>query len=180
MEQTLLQSIVSPTIVTATLLSNIVFVAFVLSYVSSEKVRNLSKDFLRKNITLALFVISATAFLGSMLYSNVVGYPPCELCWWARIFMYPQVFVAGVALWKKDKAGTVVDYLLPLTLLGTLLTLYHSFILWGGKSIIPCTQEGAACSKLYVMEYGYITIPVMALSCFLYLLTASIIYKKAK
>lgn len=178
MEPTFLQTIASPTIVTATLLSNIVFVVFLFLYATSQSVKEYTKDFLKKNISLTLFSISAVAFLGSLAYSNLVGYPPCELCWWARIFMYPQVFIAGVALWKKDK-GAVVDYLLPLTLLGTLLTLYHSFILWGGKSILPCTQEGAACSKLYVMEYGYITIPVMALSCFLYLLTATIIYKKS-
>ncbi|MCX6703336.1 MAG: disulfide bond formation protein B [Candidatus Zambryskibacteria bacterium] len=176
MEATLLQSIASPTIVTATLVSNIIFVAFLIAYNVSGDVERGAKNYLKKNITLVLFVVSATAFVGSLAYSNIVGFPPCELCWWTRILMYPQVLLTACALWKKD--SNIVNTLLPLSVLGFLLTLYHSFILWGGKSILPCTQEGAACSKLYVMEYGYITIPVMALSCFVYLLTATYIYKK--
>ncbi len=178
MEQTFLQSIVSPTIVTATFASNIIFLALVVTYNISPSFRGGVQSFLKKYITLTLFIITTTAVVGSLLYSNIVGFPPCELCWWARVLIYPQALLAGFALWRKD--STIVDTLLPLSVIGFLLTLYHSFVLWGGKSFLTCTQEGAACSKLYVMEYGYITIPVMALSCFVYLLAVSWVYKKAK
>jgi len=177
MEQTFIESIASPTIVTLTFASNIFFLALVVAYNTSASFKGAVQNFLKKYITHVLFIISATAFVGSLAYSNLVGFPPCDLCWWARIFMYPQALLAGFALYKKDQ--TIAQTLLPLSVLGFLLTLYHSFILWGGKSIVPCTQEGSACAKLYIMEYGYITIPVMALSCFVYLLAATYIYKKS-
>ncbi len=91
--------------------------------------------------------------------------------------MYPQVVFALIAYIKKDRS--FVSYLLPLSIMGALLTTYHSFVLLGGKSILPCTQAGSACSKLYVLEYGYVTIPMMALTIFVYLIVTSLIYNQA-
>lgn len=110
--------------------------------------------------------ISGLAVLGSLYYSNVIGYPPCPLCWWQRIFMYPLLIISLMAIIKKDKR--VTDYLLTLAAMGFLFSLYHYYIEWGGSPLIPCAAEGttAACSRRYVFAFNYITIPLMALTTF--------------
>ncbi|MEK7180204.1 MAG: disulfide bond formation protein B [Patescibacteria group bacterium] len=121
-------------------------------------------------------LISFGALAGSLLFSNAIGFVPCELCWVQRIFIYPQALLFAIALYKKDEA--VVDYSLALSSLGLIVALYHSYIQWGGGSLIPCTAEGAECSKIFFMEFGYITIPVMSLTAFAYLLLLMFIRKR--
>src|SRR3990167_6009369 len=98
-------------ITTFTLVSNIVFVVVVFFLVAKKQFRGVVYDFVNKNVLPLLFVTSLAALIGSLSYSNIVGFPPCELCWIQRIFMYPQSLIALIAIIKKDK--NIVDYLLP-------------------------------------------------------------------
>jgi disulfide bond formation protein DsbB len=119
----------------------------------------------------ALFLgllLSLMAMTGSLFYSEVVGYEPCVLCWWQRILIYPQVILFLTAL--KFKHRGVFKYAWRLSILNVILAGYHSFVYLGGKSVLPCTALGGACSKVYVMEFGYITIPLMSLTIALYIL----------
>lgn len=116
----------------------------------------------------ASFIIALSGVLGSLLYSEVLGFEPCVLCWIQRIFLYPQVVLLAVALYLKESRMTT--YLTALTIPGGLVALYHAYTNMGGTSLLPCTAQGGACSTLYVWEYGYITIPMMACTVFVYLL----------
>lgn len=158
------------------LLSNIFFVGLIFVYLVSPVWREKIRTHVYTYAVEYIFVLSLLATVGSLTLSDVVGFNPCELCWFQRIFMYPQVFVSFIAIIRKEK--NIVYYLLPLTIIGSLIALYHSFILWGGKSILPCTQAGSACAKIYVLDFHYITIPAMSLSIFVYLLAVSLVYLK--
>jgi disulfide bond formation protein DsbB len=114
------------------------------------------------------FLISLAAVVGSLFYSEIVGFPPCVLCWWQRLFLYPQAVLFALALWKKDLG--VFLYSGTLAVFAGIVALYHSYVYWGGKSLLPCTALGGACDKIYVMEFGYITIPTMSLTIVVYLL----------
>lgn len=107
------------------------------------------------------FLIAFVAVLGSLFYSNGVGFTPCYLCWWQRIFIYPMLVLFIVALVKKDRG--VFSYILPLALLDLLFASYHSYVQWGGNPLIPCDAT-ASCAKLYVYAFHYITIPTMSLT----------------
>ncbi|MCR4279361.1 MAG: disulfide bond formation protein B [Candidatus Zambryskibacteria bacterium] len=113
-------------------------------------------------------IIAISAVIGSLFYSEIVGFPPCVLCWWQRVFLYPQAALFALAVWKKDSG--VFLYSGTLAVLAGIVALYHSYVYWGGKSLLPCTALGGACDKIYVMEFGYITIPTMSLTIVLYLL----------
>ena len=117
------------------------------------------------------FLASLAAISGSLFYSELVGYEPCSLCWWQRVFLYPQVLLFAVALWKRDRG--VFKYSAALVLCAGILALYQSYVYMGGTSILPCTALGGACSKNYVMEFGYVTIPSMSLTIVLYFLFLS-------
>src|SRR3990167_11056557 len=58
---------------------------------------------LSKRAFILAFLVALIATLGSLTYSEILGYDPCKLCWIQRIFMYPQVLVLGLALWGKHK-----------------------------------------------------------------------------
>jgi disulfide bond formation protein DsbB len=150
------------------LVSHILLVVIILAFIFGKSWGSGIVRFLGKNSVLLGFLVSLGAVIGSLFYSNVVGFEPCVLCWWQRVFLYPTALILGIALWKKDKG--VFRYVSPLAVLGGIVALYQSYANMGWGSILPCTAEGGACSKLYVFAFGYITIPVMSLTICLYLL----------
>ncbi len=124
------------------------------------------------------FIVSATATLGSLFYSEVLGYEPCELCWYQRIFMYPLPFISGLALRKKDRS--VMPYIILLASIGLTIALYHYLMQVGLLPSLVCDAVGysTSCSQRFVMEYGYITIPMMSLTAFGLILTSTILLNK--
>ena len=167
------------TVTTITLVSNIIFVfGLVLLFISKE-FRFWVYKFVNSYIIILLFIFSLSATLGSLAFSNIIGFEPCELCWIQRIFLFPQVVLTSVALYMKDK--NIIYYILPLSILGAIVSFYQSLIHWGfNTSVFGCTSTGGSCAKVYVLEYGYITIPFMALSVFIYLSVLSIIHYKSQ
>ena len=78
----------------------------------------------RKTLYLAFaWVVALVATLGSLYYSEVRLFLPCELCWYQRIFMYPQAVILGLALWRQDFG--VWPYSLALSLLGGSVSVLH-------------------------------------------------------
>lgn len=122
--------------------------------------------FTKRNTMKLILLLAFAATAGSLYYSEGAGYNPCKLCWYQRIFMYPQVVLTITALYKKSTE--IIDYLLGLSVIGGLIALDHYYLQLGGSSLIPCSTVGysAACSQRFVMTFGYITIPMMALTAF--------------
>jgi len=73
--------------------------------------KNMYLDFIDKHFLPIAFLVSLAASLFSLLYSEILNFAPCYLCWWARVFLYPQVLLFGVALWNKDR--NVIKYVFP-------------------------------------------------------------------
>src|SRR3989344_8830466 len=77
---------------------------FVIIYLISLIIRKeLKIKFIQENTLFFGLLISLTATLGSLFYSEIMHFNPCKLCWFQRIVMYPQVILFAIALWKKDK-----------------------------------------------------------------------------
>ncbi len=166
-------------VATLTLLSNIAFVIFIAVLLLELKFRNIVYRFVEKHVLVLMLAVSLGALIGSLLYSNILNFPPCELCWIQRICMYPQALLALIALKKKDIG--ILDYMLPLSVIGAIVAAYHSLVQMGfGLGVLGCTSVGGECARVYVLEYGYITIPFMALTTFVYLIAITLIFKKAK
>jgi len=174
----MIQENITAVVALLTLLSNVFFVVFVALLFFKKDFKNYIYSFVNKYVLELIFFSSMSALVGSLLYSNVAGFPPCELCWIQRIFMYPQALLSFMAMIWKDKK--MVTYLFPMSVLGGIVALYHSLANWGwGGSLVECAAAGGECSKVYVLEYGYITIPFMALTTFAYLILISVIYYKS-
>jgi disulfide bond formation protein DsbB len=123
-----------------------------------------------KNGLFFALLIAVVATAGSLFYSVAAGFVPCELCWFQRIFMYPQVVLLGLAYIQKDYKFTL--YPSVLAGIGAIISVYHNYIYYGGISLFPCDPFGleTSCTKVRVMEFGYITIPLMALTAFILIL----------
>lgn len=119
-----------------------------------------------------LLFVSLLGTFGSLLYSGVLGYLPCYLCWWQRIFLYAQPVIFFAALYKKTKVGLSA---LLLSLIGGSVALYHYLLQIGLTPEIGCAAAGPQCSEKIVLGFGFVTIPLMALSGFLLLVVLSLI-----
>lgn len=111
------------------------------------------------------WVVSLVAVSGSLIFSEVLHFEPCKLCWFQRIFMYPQVVLLGMACYKNDRRQ--IPYLLPLSVMGGLISLYHyaEQNIPALAKLLPCTV-GVPCDQDYILWLGFITIPFLALTAF--------------
>lgn len=109
------------------------------------------------------WIVALVTTLGSLYYSKVQGYLPCELCWYQRIVLYPWSVILAIAAWRRDSAIRI--YAIPVLCIGVVISIYHSWIQWwppsNGTSF--CTAA-APCTLKYVDEFGFVTLPFMALS----------------
>lgn len=157
------------------LLSNILFVFCLIAYLARNSWGKKVINWFGKNALILGVIVSLTAMVGSLSYSEIVGWEPCFLCWWQRIFIYPQLVLFSIALWKKDTA--VWRYVVPLAFIAIAISIYHVNIQWGGFSLTPCPATGPSCDKVFAKEFGYITLPLMALSASVYLIGLSLANK---
>ncbi len=169
-------NLITPTLSFTTLVAHIVFVFCILAFVYRKSWGHKFVGFVHQYALWLGFGVSVVAVVGSLLYSNLIGFPPCTLCWWQRIFIYPQAILFLVAIIKKDRG--IFDYALPMSVAAFFISLYQSYINLGGTSVLPCTAVGGECAKVYVLEYGYITIPLMSLTLICYLLFIKLCAKK--
>lgn len=111
------------------------------------------------------WLLAIVATLGSLYFSEIRMFVPCVLCWYQRILMYPLVLILGVTTYRQD--GRAFAYSLPLSLLGTLVALYHVLDqnIPGFGSAFVC-QGGVPCSAKYINWLGFISIPVLSLTAF--------------
>ncbi len=111
------------------------------------------------------WLIASVSTLGSLFFSEIMEFPPCALCWYQRIFMFPLVIIFIVGLFPFDKS--IIKYALPLSLVGWGFAFYH-YLLYSGyipESIQPCSQ-GVSCSETYLDLFGFLTIPMLSLISF--------------
>ncbi len=110
-----------------------------------------------------LLVTGAT--LGSLFFSEVMELPPCSLCWYQRIFMFPLPLIVLFGLFPFDVK--VVRYALPLALGGFAVAGYHSLLHLGiiPASAAPC-QQGVSCSTASLDLFGFLSIPMLSLLAF--------------
>lgn len=102
------------------------------------------------------------AMLGSLYFSEVKGYVPCELCWYQRIFMYPLAAVIAVGLLTRDRH--LPKYVLPLSTLGFFVAFYHYLLEktdWF-DSFAVCSA-GVSCTTMWINWFGFVTIPFLSL-----------------
>lgn len=168
-----------------TLMAHIAFVlGLVLWIVNKKKKLDFLKpvlELIKKHGLIILFVIPLGAITGSLFYEIYANFEPCLLCWWQRIFIYPQAILVLTAIFYETK--DIIKYLIPLSVLGALTSTLHyaeqmqARLAPNSDPLIPCSFGDVSCSSSYIFELGYITIPLMTLTAFLMIIAISLIMR---
>ncbi len=112
------------------------------------------------------FLQAWAAMLGSLYFSEIKQLPPCQLCWYQRILMYPMSVLFAVAILRRDR--NVAYYALPLSVLGILISFYQYLLqMTPLKEATPisCSNLGQ-CSAIDLIFFGFITIPFLSFLAF--------------
>ncbi len=141
-------------------------VAFLALYFLRRRLVDLNDvgDFLAKWGLWLGFLLSLGGSAMTLVHSMVFGLPPCPLCWWQRVFLYPQVVLFALALWKRDSG--IANYSIALSVAGLFVALYHHMLQISPSGSLPCPSEGVSCAQIFFLEFGYITYPMMAFTLF--------------
>ena len=120
----------------------------------------------------AAFVVAAIATGGSLFYSQVAHFIPCEFCWFQRILMYPLSILTLLIAARGDNRAA--RYLIPLPVVGAGTSIYHMLIERGViKEPTGCFKSApGGCGTNWIANhgFGYLTIPTLALTAFLLLI----------
>lgn len=136
-------------------------------------------NFLKKNVLYIAFAQALVATLGSLYFSEIAKFPPCVLCWYQRITMYPLVVIFAVAILKKDKLFQF--YAWPLIAVGWLISVYHNLLYYNilPEAAAPCIQ-GVSCTTKFIEWFGFVTIPFLSLMGFTILGVLMLIYRRVQ
>jgi disulfide bond formation protein DsbB len=114
-------------------------------------------------------VVALVATLGSLYLSEVAHFPPCQLCWYQRIAMYPLPVILGIAAWRRD--FEVRPYAIALAAIGGAISIYHYQLeRFPSQSSLSCSVD-VPCTTVWIWRFHYISIPFMALSAFALIVT---------
>lgn len=115
--------------------------------------------------TFSSWFVALVATLGSLFFSEIMEFPPCILCWYQRIAMYPLVIILLVGALKEDKF--TFHYSLPFVGIGWAISLYHNLLYYEiiPESASPCL-EGISCSAIFLDWFNFIDIPLLSFVAF--------------
>ncbi len=111
------------------------------------------------------WLLATLSTLTALFLGEIMGYTPCQICWYQRICMFPLVLVLAAGLFPFDPK--VIRYALPLATVGWLLAMFQMAVVGGiiPESLTPC-QKGVPCSELQVVWFGFISIPLLSVVAF--------------
>jgi disulfide bond formation protein DsbB len=129
---------------------------------------------------------AVVAMLGSLYFSLIAGYTPCELCWYQRICMYPLAIILPIAFFTREKA-TFLRYVTPLILVGICIAAYHNGIYYASMYrqlhpstfVTTCVVSGPdSCTTRYIDWFGFVTIPLLSFIAFTVISVALLAYRR--
>lgn len=126
---------------------------------------------------LLAWMVSALATLGALFIGEVMLIPPCTLCWYQRILMFPMAIILGMGSFSDDRRSAV--YAMPFAVAGSGFAAYHSLLVANllPKTWIPCSA-GVSCASQELVILGNVQIPWLSLTAFLVILVLLTQYLK--
>lgn len=124
------------------------------------------------------WLVAAVSMGGSLYFSESAGFEPCRLCWYQRGFMYPLVALLAITGWAvyRDGSSGPSTWLRRLGMLAALggagVATWHWLI-----ERFPSLEETSSCdltnpcSLIWFERLGFITLPYMAFSGFVLIVT---------
>lgn len=135
-------------------------------------------EYIKKNALYLAFAGSLVAMLGSLYFSEIAGFPPCVLCWYQRVSMYPLAVILGSAIYTKERKLLIPAFILLIP--GWLISVYHNLLYYNilPEAAAPCVA-GISCTTKFIEWFGFITIPFLSFTGFILIFILLVIHWKA-
>ncbi|MGB0925385.1 MAG: disulfide bond formation protein B [Minisyncoccia bacterium] len=160
-----------------------ILVVILIIYIAYKKITGKNISFLEKVFQdYGMWIAGITslfAIVGSLVFSDYYMVEPCKLCWIQRILIYPQAIIMLIAAWKNDKQAWI--YSLWLSVIGLLYALRQINEQFGITSVVPetkCALGEVSCAQIHMLEFGYITFPLVSATLFVFLIILYLLRKK--
>lgn len=124
----------------------------------------------------AIAAVATGAMVGSLYFSEVAGFAPCELCWYQRIGIYPVAIASWVALVRRE--WVLGPYVIALSIAGLCVSVYHYLLEWFPEIKSSVCSVDVPCTTVWFRELGFVTLAFMAGSAFVFLIAASWVMMK--
>ena len=117
-------------------------------------------------------MITTGAMVGSLYFSEKVGFAPCKLCWYQRIAMYSIAIISFAAALRNDK--NIARYTIVLAPLGLIVSTYHYLLEWFPTLETNVCSLDVPCTAVWFRELGFVTLCFMAGCAFITVIAVSL------
>ncbi len=116
-------------------------------------------------LVFSCWAIASLSTLGALFFSEITELPPCVLCWYQRIFMFPLSLILPLGLFPYD--AKVIRYAWPLAMVGWVIAFFQVLLVAGliPEGLKPCSQ-GVPCSEVQIQWLGFVNIPLLSFIAF--------------
>jgi disulfide bond formation protein DsbB len=132
----------------------------------------------RANAIWFAFAVALVTTLGSLYFSEIAHFHPCPLCWYQRIAMYPLTVALIVGGLRRDRM--VWTYVIPPAVIGMGFAIYHTQLQAFPAQHGPFCKTNDPCTVRYVWEFGFVSIPFMALAAFALIITLMLVLRSER
>jgi disulfide bond formation protein DsbB len=150
-----------------TILCWIFIVAFAVSRLTSsmrEKFREVTGNY----VFFLVWLVPCTAMFFSLFMSDVLGWTPCRLCWYQRIFMYSLAVLMLVYYFKRSAIIRKIGYVLAS--IGPIISFYHVGVERAWFTESASCDPSVPCSAVWFTSLEFLTLAGMALTGFITIL----------
>ncbi len=150
-----------------------------IGYLCNSKIRTKIQSIPYFHIVKLIGFLAIFSTIAVLIYQLHYEVEVCELCWWQRIFMFPIDIIVLVSLYYKTKTNHMIIGIL--SAFGIFFAGYHYYYHFRGWVLgeivsLPCSVGGllpACTDNNGILQFGFITIPFMALVVFITILWLS-------
>jgi len=145
--------------VVAALAISVVFVVLLAMMVAELPFGDIVRTAIDRHAQKAMLLVAAVSTASSLYYSEYAGFTPCDFCWYQRIMMYPLAILLLVALVSRSRIDA--RYIVTMAGIGLALSIYHYQLEMFPNQAEICSGA-VSCTKRFVEEFGFVSIPFMA------------------
>ena len=117
-------------------------------------------------------MITTGAMVGSLYFSEKVGFAPCKLCWYQRIGIFSIAIISFAAALRNDK--NIARYTIVLAPLGLIVSTYHYLLEWFPTLETNVCSLDVPCTAVWFRELGFVTLCFMAGCAFITVIAVSL------
>ena len=131
---------------------------------------------MQRKILYLAWTVALLGTLGSLFFSNALGWLPCVLCWYQRILLYPLLIILTVGVLRDS--DDLEFFVLPFSFLGIGVSIFHNLLQYGiiPEKLSPCTN-GVSCTIPYHFFFNWLTVPLLSLCAFIVITICMYIYR---